>query len=75
MNVITDTATGPVCMTTAEADACIAYLRRRLSHAERDEQLRLSEAIRNLELVTNPELAYGERFAPRDYEPGWVPAA
>lgn len=75
MNVITDTATGPVCMTTAEANKCIAYLRTRLSHAERDEQLRLTEDIRKLTLVANPELAYGERFAPRDYEPGWVPAA
>lgn len=75
MNVLTDTATGPVCMTVQEADACIAYLRTRLSRAERDEQLRLTEDIRKLTLVANPETAYGERFAPADYEPGWVPAA
>lgn len=74
MNVLTDTATGPVCMTTAEADKCIDYLRKRLSHAERNEQLRLTEDIRKLTLVANPELAYGERFAPEGYVPGWVQA-
>lgn len=72
MNVISITATGPVCMTAQEAAKCIDYLRTRLSHAERDEQLRLTEDIRKLTLVANPELAYGERFAPSWYVPGWV---
>lgn len=71
MNVLTETATGPVCMSPAEADKCIAYLRRRLSHAERDEQLRLTEDIRKLALVTHPETAYGEHYTPAGYVPGW----
>lgn len=73
MNVLTETDTGLVEMSPQNAADCIAYLRRRLSHAERDEQLRLTEAIRRLTLVAHPELAYGERYAPDWYVPGWQP--
>lgn len=72
MNVLTDTASGTVAMTAAEAERCIAYLRGRLAHAEQDEQRHLTAAIARLRLVTHPEDAFAADYAPAWYAPAWT---
>lgn len=60
MNLLTETADGPRCLSPREARMRIAQLQDQLAVSERDVQLRILREIEALRSSENPELAYEE---------------